>query len=287
MKSTTSLFVFVGLVLQLITAQDENIVSKVGALRSGAYKYFFDASVEDACDTVLLMNVGTAMSVKDYDIIATDIVKDQKVTVIIGDHNPRFPVKLFSNGFKKYYNEMIPSLQRIVPSCKDTKDPMILVGGHSASGKAVVEALPNLDSKPAGFVGLDPFPIKERKMKIDDSIAVLTWGLEKTTCRAKVQQTAKAAYNIASSDRRVFFRVDNMSQKIQHCVFTDGGCAVICGKGKSGVWVPPAVGKSIEVFIASIKKDSFVKEEFANAASGGNFDLFVGNDDPDGKVATA
>ena len=57
----------------------------------------------------------------------------------------------------------------MVPGCKYEKNPIILVAFNSASGQTAINALPNLDRKPDGFVGLDPFSINDRCTKIDDA----------------------------------------------------------------------------------------------------------------------
>ena len=67
----------------------------------------------------------------------------------------------------------------MVPGCKYEKNPIILVAFNSASGQTAINALPNLDRKPDGFVGLDPFSINDRSTKIDGSIPNLEWGFSK------------------------------------------------------------------------------------------------------------
>jgi len=279
----TRLIIFYSLLCKTVFASEATIATKVGAVRAGSYKYFYDESVTNACDTVLFLNVGTAMGVKDYDNISTAIVSGNPVVTIVGDHAPRFPIKLSSRSYAKYYNEMVPILQRLVPACKDKKNPIILVAAHSASGQAAIKALPNLDRKPDGFVGLDPFSINLR-MKIDDSIPSLEWGFSKTTCRVKINNAAKAAYKITNSKNRVFYRVDNVSEDVAHCVFTDKGCSFICGLKADGGWIPAAVATSIQSFITAIKTGSFNKSNFELPGQGeGKFELFVNEEDPDAK----
>jgi hypothetical protein len=58
------------------------------------------------------------LGVKDYDNISTAIVSGNPVVTIVGDHVPRFPIKLSSSSYVEYYNEMVPILQRLVPACK-------------------------------------------------------------------------------------------------------------------------------------------------------------------------
>jgi len=263
-------------------ASNSTIVSYTGAIREGAFRYHYDESVPNACDTVLFIGVGTAMSVNDYDQISSLIVTGKPIVTIISDHDPRWFVKLSSKKFASFYNEMTGSLQSLVPACKG-KDPMILVGAHSASGQASIEALPNLKRKPDGYVGLDPFKINERKMKIDKSIPTLEWGFAKTTCAVKIGQAAKPAYKISSKNHRVFYRVDNISEAIAHCVFTDKGCGFVCGMKSQGSWVRDAVAKSIHAFVSAIESGDFQKEAFALPIENGSFELFVNDEDPDAK----
>ena len=227
----------------------------------------------------MFLGVGTAMSVQDYDGLAADIVADKPIITIVSDHAPRFFVKLSSRSFRKYYNAMTKSLEHLVPVCKGKK-PLILVGAHSASGQASIKALPDLVPQPDGYVGLDPFSINE-KMTISPSIPTLEWGFAKTTCAVKIDQAAKAAYEISSKDHRVFYRIDNVSKEIAHCVFTDKGCAFICGKKEDGEWVRGAVAQSIHKFVQSIKSGLFYrKAEFSlPGVDSSLFSLFVNTDE--------
>lgn len=109
-------------------ASNSTIASKVGTARNGAYKYLYDESALDACDTVLLLAVGSAMGVKDNDSISTTIVLNSPVITIVSDHNPRFPVKRLSGQFVNFYNEMVQALQRLIPACKDTEDSLFSLG---------------------------------------------------------------------------------------------------------------------------------------------------------------
>lgn len=262
------------------------IETEVGAIREGAYKYFYDSSVPNACESVIFLGVGTAMSVNDYNNIGTEISTGKPIVTVIVDHNPRIFVKTSDRKFASYYNALVPDLQSRIPACANTPNPKILVAAHSASGQAAVKALPKLETKPSGFIGLDPFRITEGKMKIDPSLPSLEWGFAKTTCSVKIDQAAKPAYSISSPDHRVFYRVDNAAQGISHCVFTDKGCAIVCGLKKDGGWVIPAVAASIHTFVdaivngeGNIEKSSFESD----VVKDGKVELFVNGDDPDAK----
>ncbi len=222
------------------------------------------------------------MATTDYSIMSEEISKGQQIVTVITDHAPNFFVKLSSSGFAKLYNALTSDLGAQIPVCKG-KSPKIIVGAHSASGQASIEAMMKgkLDKQPDGYLGLDPFAIKERKMKIDDSLPVMTVGFEKTTCQVKVNQSAKPAYKLADKGHRVFYQVDNINQKIQHCAFTNKGCAVICGAKPEGNWVRGLVAQAVHSFVGAIKSNNFSKSQFSVAVEGtGSYNLFVGSEEP-------
>jgi hypothetical protein len=232
------------------------IVSKRGKIKkTGEYKYFYDSSVPAACESVYIFGVGTAMSVNDYNELGSTISTGNRIVALVSDATPGNPVKLQEGPWIRYYNTIVTQIQDIIPACVDTLDPIILFGGHSASGQGIVNALPNVVPQPNGLVFLSPFKIT-KKMKINPSIPTLNWGFEKTTCSVSVNNAAKAAYELSSPNHRVLYRIDNEDNTITHCIFTDNGCmGFICPKGKEGEWVIPAVSKSIQIFADDIIDD--------------------------------
>ncbi len=228
------------------------------------------------------MGVGTAMATTDYSIMSEEISKNKPIVTVITDHAPNFFVKLSESGFAKLYNKLTSDLGAQIPVCKN-KSPRILVGAHSASGQASIGAMMKgkLDKKPDGYVGLDPFAIKEKKMKVDEDLPMLAIGFEKTTCSVKKDQAAKPAYKIANKSHRVFYQVDNVNQKIQHCAFTNKGCAVVCGAKPEGNWVRGLTAQAIHNFIGAIKSKNFSKAQFSVPLIGtASYNLFVGSDEP-------
>lgn len=267
------------------TDSKTTIVAKNGSIEEGAYKYIYDDSMPNACDTVLFIGVGTAMNVNDYDNLSTEIVSGKSIVAIVSDHNPNFFVKLSAKKFARYYNQMVDSIQVLIPACEGREDPLIMVGAHSASGQAAITALPMLKHKPDGFVGLDPFQINVKKLKIDESIPTLDWGFAKTTCAVTIDKAAKAAYKISSNKNRIFYRVNNISRGIAHCVFTDKGCTFICGLKGDGGPVIPAVAHSIGIFVDAVKSGSFQKSDFALGYDDSFLELFANDDDPDSSMS--
>jgi hypothetical protein len=149
---------------------------------------------------------------------------------------------------------------------------------------ASINALPQLSPRPNGYVGLDPFRINSYRMKIDPSISTLDWGISKTTCAVRINQAAKPAYEISSPEHRIFYRVDNVKERIAHCVFTDSIRPIVCGLKKDGGWVAVAVAESIHIFVDAIANGTFEKDAFVlDAVKDGQVELFVNGDDPDAK----
>lgn len=269
------------LLCSVLAAANGTIVSSTEKIKEGKYTSYYDDAVSDNCETVLLIGVGTAMATTDYSIMSGEISKGQPIVTVITDHAPNFFVKLSSGGFAKLYNKLAGEVGSLIPTCEGKK-PKIIVGAHSASGQASIEAMQKgLDIKPDGFIGLDPFKITERKMKIDADIPVLSFGFEKTTCSVKIDQAAKPAYKIASKDHRVFYRISNKSAKIQHCSFTDKGCAVVCGHKPEADWVRGLVAGGVHSFVKSIAKGVFEKGNFSVPTIGtASYALFVGDEEP-------
>lgn len=276
------------------TAPYSTIISQRGDIHEGLFQYFYDDSVPNPCDTILFLGVGTAMGVGDYDKLSTLMVDGKEIIAIVIDHNPGWFVKLSPRKFASLYNRMVASYLQLVPVCQGKERNLILLGAHSASGQAAVEALPNLKRKPDGFIGLDPFQINQETMRMDESIPTLDWGFAKTTCGVNIDQAAKALYQLSNRNHRIFLRVNNTANSINdgvaHCVFTDRGCGMVCGTKEKGDWIPLAVAQSIHLFVDAIKSKHFARETFLlPQVMDGNdtLALFMNQDDPDRKGSFA
>lgn len=259
-----------------LVSNEVRVKDSSGRDTSGKVRYHHDAAT--ACATVVMIGVGTAMTVGDYEALSADISTDSSIVTLITDHNSGFFVKLQWRQYRSFYNNVVSSISDIVPACKG-KNPKIIVGGHSASGQAVIDAMAedkkarednkNIENrtlirKPDGFIGLDPFRINTN-VEIDAELPVLVWGFSATTCSVSVDQAAKAAYTKSSKDHRVFYKIMNSAKNIKHCAFTDAGCGIACGKDKGGEWVHRTVAKSIQVFSNAVKTGSFPNSQFQAA----------------------
>lgn len=250
----------------IFTANAE-IYAETGKMSEGRYRFFYDEAVKSyACNNIVFIGVGTAMSVSSYDKIASEIAQSSGALTVITDHNARFPVKTSGKGYAKLLNRLMKEIDTRIPICATGTSRKIIVGGHSASGQAAVESIPKLDFTPDGFIGLDPFRrggftggLFSKKVEIN--IPSFEWGFTKTTCFVNVDQAAKSAYEASDEAHRILYRVSNTKKDITHCIFTDNGCPT-CPAKESGEWVRKSVGETISVFIKAVSSSTFNKAKF-------------------------
>lgn len=230
---------------------------------SGGLRYSFDDSMSSsACDNVVMIGVGTAMGTAGYDLLSTQIVENEPVVSIIVDQNPFWFVKTSETRFARFTNAIIDQLGDIIPVCEGVSPKQIIVGGHSAGGQAAWNAIPLLNFEPAGFLGLDPF-----RLDPSDNIAIpaLFWGFKETSCQVTASQAAKAGYQAANEDNRVFYQIDNTNgSDAGHCSFTDSGCVgPICpARETSSTWVRQSVAQATNRFLKAIADNAWSKESF-------------------------
>ncbi len=249
-----------------------------------------DSPSSQSCSDVLMIGIGTAMKVENYDNLATSIVTiagSSSLVVIISDVNPGAIIKLESEKYAALANGLRSLLNKgIIPVCNNQKDPNFFIGGHSASGQASLGAFQKglLNFVPDGFVGLDPFKISTKTMNFDSPLPfpTMTWGFEKTTCGVQLQKAARGAYKISSpDDGRVLYLIDNKDNRMTHCVFTDTGCFFICSTSEKFDWVYESVAESIHSFVNAIHTDGipFSRESFAlPSTASGDVHLYLNND---------
>lgn len=247
------------------------------------YRYHYDSSIltgDKRALWLVFLVVGTNMSVNDYSDIATNCVEGQPTVVVIVDNNPGDMVKLKGEHTVAAFNDIIEHLDERIENITFEKAKKILVGGHSAGGSSVIDAMlsGNLTFKPTGFVGLDPFA-KITSSITDKSIAVptLAIGFTEETCGVKVADAGLAAYHVSPPKHRILLQVINpkppglfQTGQITHCIFTDGGCGGrLCPSHERGAWVRQAVGGIMTVFCKSLNvswpSPSPVKADYVKA----------------------
>lgn len=276
-------------------------VERIGKIR---YHYFDDSTgsivntASRPCSDILMIGVGTAMKVQDYDNLAESIVtkaETPSLVVVISDSNPG-DINFIKKNSTKYANlakgirDQLNS--GIIPVCTGQQDNLnFLIGGHSASGQAALGAVQKglYDFVPDGFVGLDPYEIDKRTMNFGSPLQLptLSWGFDRTTCLVQVQKAARGAYKLSSPDvGRVLYLIDNEHNSMTHCSFTDSGCGVgfveVCPTNHKFEWVYESVAESINLFVNALKTDgaSISKENFELPSTvSGNASLFVNSDD--------
>jgi hypothetical protein len=277
------------------------------------------------CSDILVIGVGTAMSVEGYDKVAERIVAisgSSSLVVVISDSNPDHIVKLPSSKYASLLNAIRDQLNSgLVPICareqvhnhkqyvrstlssleigptqeqqQQQQQPRVnfLIGGHSASGQAALEAAQKglYDFVPDGFVGLDPYDISEKTMNFSSPLQfpTINWGFTHTTCFVKVQKAAQGAYRLSSSESgRVLYLIDNEHNGMTHCVFTDHGCGVgafdVCPTNENFEWVHESVGESIHKFVTALRTEGrqFTKDIFELPSTlSGRVSLFVNDDE--------
>ena len=206
----------VGFVLGSTWTGTTTVIPQPGS-HSGAARYFHIDDVGTDCySSAIMIGVGTAMTVDDYEILAQAIVttvNDTSALLVIVDPNPHNPIKLDPKAFATTINRLVAQLHEASTAsfhfCS-RENATVVVGGHSASGAAAFYGSKLFDFPVAGFIGLDPFPIQRREPLL---IPALFWGFSVTTCGVSVQRAALAAYNQSMSGQRVMYQLQNSHRK--------------------------------------------------------------------------
>jgi hypothetical protein len=256
----------------------------------GHIRFHYDDATENNCETVILLGVGTAMTVKDYDKLSSQVVADSSIVFVIMDHSPGNPIKLRQKmRYAKLADLVAENLTTMIPVCQAQPRFGFIVGGHSASGATAVDAL-GLITKfaPAGWLGLDPFrfPNDEKTLVPYKALAgTLNFGLSKTTCMVTIGQAGKRGYENSNSSSRVFFQVESKQgflgpitgASICHCSFTDGGCTGVCAIDETqSQLVRVTVGKATKQLVASLASGRILRSDFASISTDGlTFNLAV------------
>ena len=252
--------------------------------------FIYHYSEGSVCGSLVMLAVGTAMSPKYYNELATNIIQQSPDTVVfIVDNNPCNPIKVDANTFAGISNAIVDQLADLVPVCRSVPNRKIFIGGHSAGGQAVIGAIQQreklLKYPVAGFIGMAPFDVS----KVDNSpidVPSLQWGFSKTSCGVTYTKAAMLSYQISQPHKgRVFYQVVthnwNTVSGGPHCSFTDRNCAGMCGGSKSTrAFIHENVGRSVKVLIENagtaigIRKSDF---EFEMSSSE-EVNLFVNED---------
>jgi hypothetical protein len=239
-----------------------------------AYYYDDDDTPPSQCDSAVMINVGTFMSIKAYSKLARSIVDaaassaNTSTIVFIVDSNYRKVVKDSGAGYAKVTNAIAANIAQILPQC--TSPPLYFIGGHSAGGKGAINAMHEnrLNFSVAGFVGLDPYKISNDDRSIFHiNVPSLHWGFSKTSCLVTRDDAAMASYNISNPNYRIFYQVQTNHNPYNiiagpHCSFTNNGCIRACLAAQDLPWIRTQVGVTFNRFVLAVKSNNFERSQF-------------------------
>ncbi len=256
-----------------------------GLLRSPYYNYEYthDSSVvseTNKATTVMLFVVGTSMSCNAYSDIAAKCASGQPMVFVVVDNNPGNLVKLSGGKTAEAFNDIVAKITDRLGDIV-TSDAAIFVGGHSAGGYSVIEALQVNDGKlsfqPAGYLGADPLgrgkgvPAK----KID--VPTFAIGFTVETCAVTLSQAGLAAYNVTSDKNRVMMQVVNPKDprnQITHCIFSSDGCTA-CPSHEAGAWVRQVIANFYHIFANSVVNGKKTSKADYESAVGDDYKSLV------------
>ena len=240
-----------------------------------------------------MIGVGTAMPASAYRILSKKTSAGASIVTVFFDHNSGSLDKTDDKKYADFYNAFTENLSEYVPVCEG-KSPKIIAGGHSAGGRAGLQAMMHRGIKPDGFIGLDPYQASKDRIRgigakaapateIASDLPVLSWGFERRTCAVDPKIAGKSQYNLSGENNRVFFRANNGSARgVGHCDFTDSGCGPLpfCPNPQNDD-VKDVVAESIKVFAAGVVAGSISKSNFGFDTTNPSvpIDVFVNSED--------
>lgn len=254
---------------------------------TGQIRFHFDTDIIDnACETVILLGVGTAMRVSDYDKLGAEAVRETSTVFIMTDHAPNNLVKQSKpEQYAGLADLIAQQLSTWITVCRKPPKNGYIVGGHSASGQSAIQGLALIQNfKPAGYLGLDPFAVPQTNLEAYQNLpATMNWGFQTTTCAVTAAQAGKLAYEVSNVNSRVFFRIRNggdfwpFTSSVTHCAFTDSGCPG-CGMLSRETNTRPVrntVGQATQAFVKAVAKGRVLQSDFLGISTELDFDLFV------------
>ena len=254
-----------GCIATLVSLASGAIVSdRVRLDGHGELRVYFDDSEglpHDIPNHIMLLGVGAAMSVDDYNLISAEIITSNPTfAVALLDPNPGFFVKSDFARFARCAETAMKKLPALLPSA--FHDAPIIVGGHSNGGEGAIGALSLLSFQPVGLIGLDPYQVKS---PTNITVPAMLWGFTKQTCLVPVSGAAQAAYLIGDASHRVLYQIQNTANSLTHCSFTDNGCpssilspfSFTCPTSGNVDAVRKVVGQSVQKFVKAIVEGTF------------------------------
>lgn len=248
--------------LFVLSLAKEKDVKHIDVKTKATYRAFYDEQVS-SCANVVIIGVGTAMKTDAYDKLATKMAADNEIVVIINDPNPNSMIKTSAKKFKNSVNTIMGELGTEIPVCEGKTPNKLVVGGHSAAGSAAYKAVEDIDRKPDGFLGLDPYDLSDKSPEMP--IPSLLWGYTEASCGVNPTKSVIPAYKLSEKDARILYQVNSDVLKVTHCSFTDNGCmGFVCAAKKDSETVQSYVAASVSVFFKSLHSGDFGKSSYEN-----------------------
>lgn len=195
--------------------------------------YSSTAPAAGGAGVTLVMGVGTGMSTNDYSDVAIAMVQAlPDFFIVVVDSFPGWFVKTDSTRFA----ETLTSVDQWFTQ-QNIRVEGWLLGGHSASGRACVEALNKglitLTGGPMlGFIGFDPYDWQSNAQNLYNlKLPTLIYAKTKKDCVTDIPHSGTGfhAHAISPASSCAAHNLLTFTDGTEHCVFTNGGCASMCG----------------------------------------------------------
>jgi len=218
------------LILSFITQSQSfivfsNVRSQVKTLGFGDVKLHYSDPLPASCEVVVL-GVGTAMSVNDYDKLSTAIAEYGHIVAVV-DHNKNNMVKTDDEKFLNLATELKTQFFDLASDfgCKQVKH--WLMGGHSASGQAAQNAIAANHGLADAVFSLDPF---DASQVAPVCLPAMYWGFKHTTCfvsrnngAAKVYEQGETNQALYQVNNKFYWSKFGYIPDYYHCSFCDSG----------------------------------------------------------------
>lgn len=252
------------------------------ATTGGRFRVAYD-NAQPCIDTIVMVNVGTAMSVGDYSVLSEMAVRDSSIAFVMADNQPSFGIKqaMFGgNGPRDNLACLADYVMNNITSyvhklCQDISHTKFILGGHSASGITAGEVVLGAPSKCNttridGYLGINPFykrlPISFKPWSGLNlsSVPSMLWGHSMDSCGVTVDSGGLFGYKSSSDEFRVLYQTQLDKKGCGHCDVTNEGCGRFqilrwtysaCKLSDRSESVKAAVASSIRKFAKAIQQD--------------------------------
>ncbi len=248
------------------------------SLTNGDVRVHLPSGSNSSCD-VIVLGVGTAMSISSYDTLS-DAINSYGYATVIMDQNVGGLTKTDADDYAALVSEVKANLPTWAADSCDAIAHYVL-GGHSAGGMAAHNAVAADTTLADAMFSIDPYDISD---SANISLPYMVWGFNFTTCFVTKEDAAQAAYE-HSSGNRAFYRVEatyswgpcGYSPKYFHCSFCDGHCPACTNCQLTPDSFFDDVAASVDAFVQSVFYGTWSKAAL-NISTTTPLTLFVDTD---------